>query len=73
MSLEPVSKEAAVKEKIFAASDPVEAAPAGNVSFGKTEGPKPEAYPVRWLRAHHALSRAEANTIAAELGWLEAA
>jgi hypothetical protein len=44
-----------------------------SASFDNTEGLKAEAYPVRWLRGHYALSPAMAKIIAAEFGWLEAA
>ena len=71
-----MSKEMAVQEIVFPspnlprAAPPAESLPA---SPQHTECPKPEAYPVRWLRGHYVLSPAVAKVIAAEFGWLEAA
>jgi hypothetical protein len=80
MSSEPVSKEAAVKEQTFTPNDLSEAAPVAKVEAGSlptscadTADLNQEARSVRWLLAHYPLSQAEANIIAAELGWLEAA
>jgi hypothetical protein len=40
---------------------------------GDGQGTKANAYPVRWLCGHYALSPVAAKIIAGELGWLEAA
>ena len=72
-----------MQEMMLAPPDPAQEAPREKVkqcdgsslpaSANNSEGPKPEAHPVRWLRGHHSLSPAAAKIIAAELGWLEAA
>jgi hypothetical protein len=68
-----MSKEMAVQEIVFPPR--TQAAPLADslpASSQHTEGLKQEAYPVRWLRGHYALSPAAAKIVAAECGWLEA-
>jgi hypothetical protein len=42
-------------------------------SVANKAGPRPNTYPIRWLRGRHPLSLAAAKIIAGELRWLEAA
>jgi hypothetical protein len=76
-------KETEVQQMMLAPPDLAQEAPKENsegyitgsllASLDKAEGLTQEAYPVRWLCGHHALSPAVAKIVAAEFGWLEAA